>query len=304
LVSPEEGEAVVWVAWELRRGLASKPDCSHFVNLVYTRAGLDYEYANTDTIFDGIDAFRRIQDPQPGDLVAWKGHVGLIVDPDEHLFYSSVRSGFAIENYHSDYWMNRGQPRFYRYLIDDVHSARLAAHLNNMPLAPLPAQSFPISQLPPSQLSSEAESNLPSARTSPTRTEAIDKRPVDDTEIFDAIFVSPHAKPSKEEVRAALIHFADSNGERVQLPALRSNRALVVVEHLSVDEMSVDEHSGWAELEVGVRGSFRCGQKDHDQTATKWRVAMRRDERGWILLAPRDRIYLRREQVSPGCDSK
>src|SRR5262249_56848515 len=117
-VSPDEGEAIVQAAWELRRGLAPKPDCSHFVRAVYARAGFDYEYATSNEIFDGIDSFRRVQEPQPGDLIVWQGHIGIVVDPDEHSFYSSVLSGFAIEDYHSAQWEKRGPLRFYRYLVD------------------------------------------------------------------------------------------------------------------------------------------------------------------------------------------
>jgi hypothetical protein len=69
LASPDEGEAIVQAAWELRRGLVPKPDCSHFVRAVYARAGFDYEYARSSEIFEGIDSFRRVQKPQPGDLV-------------------------------------------------------------------------------------------------------------------------------------------------------------------------------------------------------------------------------------------
>jgi NlpC/P60 family len=127
LASMEEGEAIVEAAWELRRGLGSKPDCSHFVNAIYARVGLDYDYASSSQIFDGIDAFVRVETPQPGDLVVWQGHIGIVVDPDEHSFYSSVLSGFAIEDYQSRYWTSRGQPRFYRYLMDSAHRARLLA---------------------------------------------------------------------------------------------------------------------------------------------------------------------------------
>src|SRR5258708_25298522 len=88
LASREEGEVVVQAAWELRRGLNPKPDCSHFVNAIYAQAGLEYEYATSSDVFDGIDSFRRVQTPQPGDLVVWQGHIGIVVDPEEHSFYS------------------------------------------------------------------------------------------------------------------------------------------------------------------------------------------------------------------------
>src|SRR5215467_15689948 len=66
MVSPEEGEAIAQTAWELRRGLLPKPDCSHFVHAIYARAGLAYDYAQAADLFDGIAAFRRVKKPQPG----------------------------------------------------------------------------------------------------------------------------------------------------------------------------------------------------------------------------------------------
>jgi cell wall-associated NlpC family hydrolase len=127
LASLDEGEAIVEAAWELRRGLGEKPDCSHFVNAIYERAGVEYDYASSSDLFEGIDGFRRVYHPQPGDLIVWRGHVGIVVDPDEHTFYSSIVTGFAIESYRSRYWLSRGHPRFYRYLIDEAHRVRLSA---------------------------------------------------------------------------------------------------------------------------------------------------------------------------------
>src|SRR6516225_294150 len=129
LASAEEGEVIVETAWELRRGLGPKPDCSHFVNAVYAQSGFDYKYARSTVVFDGIPTFARVPRPQPCDLVVWRGHIGIVVDPDQHSFYSSVLSGFAIEDYRSNYWSNRGRPRFYRYLVDEVHSSRIQARL-------------------------------------------------------------------------------------------------------------------------------------------------------------------------------
>jgi hypothetical protein len=121
LLSAKQGEDIVQAAWELRRGMVPKPDCSHFVHAVYAKAGFSYGYAVTGEVFTGIDGFRRVQKPQPGDLVVWQGqpgHIGIVVDPGEHSFYSSVLSGFAIENYQSKYWLARGYPRFYRFVVN------------------------------------------------------------------------------------------------------------------------------------------------------------------------------------------
>src|SRR5215469_11821703 len=124
LVSPEDGEAIVQTAWELRRGLLPKPDCSHFVHAIYSRAGFAYDYAQAADLFDGIASFRRVKKPQPGDLAVWQCHAGIVVDPSQHSFYSSVPKGFALENYRSNYWATRGALRFYRFLVDDASGAQ------------------------------------------------------------------------------------------------------------------------------------------------------------------------------------
>jgi cell wall-associated NlpC family hydrolase len=132
LASRLEGETIVETAWELRRGLSPKPDCSHFVKDVYERAGVEYDYANSIALFEGIDGFQRVYRAQPGDIVVWQGHMGIVIDGDEHTFYSSVNKGFAIEDYRSHYWVGRGHPRFFRYLMNEDHSERLLAHRDNM----------------------------------------------------------------------------------------------------------------------------------------------------------------------------
>src|SRR5262249_23476819 len=115
-----EGEAIVLAAWELRHGLFPKPDCSHFVHAVYTQAGFEYEYAASRAVFAGIDGFRRVTKPQSGDVIVWQGHIGIVIDPKEHSFYSSVTAGFAIQSYQSRYWIGRGIPRCYWFVISAV----------------------------------------------------------------------------------------------------------------------------------------------------------------------------------------
>jgi hypothetical protein len=291
LASREEGEAIVQVAWELRRGLSPKPDCSHFVNAIYAQAGLDYEYARAEEIFDGIDSFRRVHRPQPGDLVVWQGHVGIVIDPDEHSFYSSVLSGFAIEDYRSNYWTARGQPRFYRYVIDDVHKARLDAHLNSLQLMPAAVRSGSARGL----LSGREPDLRRSTRNPFPDSGTISQSGADDTETSDVAFVSSHMRPSKDEVRAALIHLADANGQRLlQRPAMDPNQSIVLSDQIRVAELSLSDHSGWAELEIKEADSSRSAP-GYVKPIDRWRVSLHRGERGWILLAPQDRVYLRRD---------
>ncbi len=90
-------------------------DCSHLVHDLFQRAGMDYDYAPSNTLYDGIPEFRRVYKPQPGDLVVWHGHVGIVVNPDDHSFISALRSGVKIAQYDSNYWKKKGTPRFLRY---------------------------------------------------------------------------------------------------------------------------------------------------------------------------------------------
>jgi cell wall-associated NlpC family hydrolase len=113
-VQPVVREIVLRLGRELRwSGL----DCSHLVHQIYQRAGLPYDYAPSNDLYDGIDAFRRVYDPLPGDMIVWRGHVGIVIDPDERSFLSALRSGVKVSDYETKYWKRRGNPRFYRYTL-------------------------------------------------------------------------------------------------------------------------------------------------------------------------------------------
>lgn len=94
----------------------SEHDCSHLVHDIYQKAGFSYPYAPSSEIYAGVEAFQRVKQPQPGDLVVWRGHVGIVIKPSQHIFFSFMRSGPGIDDYDARYWKSRGRPRFYRYL--------------------------------------------------------------------------------------------------------------------------------------------------------------------------------------------
>lgn len=91
-------------------------DCSHFVQYLYEQAGLYYGYTPSRILYAGIKGFKRVFHPNPGDLIVWPGHVGIVVDPQETTFLSSLRSGVKTSSYQSTYWKKRGRPRFLRYV--------------------------------------------------------------------------------------------------------------------------------------------------------------------------------------------
>jgi hypothetical protein len=116
LVSPDQGLAIIGAALESRKPTDSNADCSNLVHAIYERAGFTYSYSNSSELYAGIKEFRRVLHPQPGDLVVWRGHVGIVISPVQHSFFSAMRSGRGVEFYDSPYWQARGRPHFFRYL--------------------------------------------------------------------------------------------------------------------------------------------------------------------------------------------
>ncbi|HEX3153947.1 MAG TPA: NlpC/P60 family protein [Candidatus Angelobacter sp.] len=94
-------------------------DCSHFVQYLYEQAGMYYGYAPSRTLYDGMEGFKRVAHPRPGDLIVWRGHVGIVVDPNETTFLSALNSGVKVSSYQSHYWLRRGKPHFLRYVGPD-----------------------------------------------------------------------------------------------------------------------------------------------------------------------------------------
>lgn len=90
-------------------------DCSHLVHSLYELVGMHYPYATSRTLYRGIEGFQRVPDPIPGDVVVWRGHMGIVVDPSQHSFLSALKTGVKISSYISSYWKHRGPPRFFRF---------------------------------------------------------------------------------------------------------------------------------------------------------------------------------------------
>jgi len=116
LVNSDQGLSIIGAALESRKRTDSNTDCSNLVHAIYERAGFTYSYSNSSELYQGIKEFRRVLHPQPGDLVVWRGHVGIVISPVQHSFFSAMRSGRGVEFYDSPYWQARGIPRFFRHL--------------------------------------------------------------------------------------------------------------------------------------------------------------------------------------------
>jgi hypothetical protein len=108
--------SLIVAALDARVRQSSTPDCSHLVHAIYERAGFSYTYAPSSDIYAGVEGFRRVKVPETGDLIVWQGHVGIVIQPSQHIFFSFMTAGPGIDDYQAPYWKGRGHPRFYRYV--------------------------------------------------------------------------------------------------------------------------------------------------------------------------------------------
>jgi cell wall-associated NlpC family hydrolase len=125
VLSKDDGLSLITAALDARTHATRQPDCSHLVHAIYLQAGFPYPYASSSDLYDGTDDFRRMKHPQPGDLVVWPGHVGIVVNPAQRTFFSRLSSGPGVDAYDAQYWKERGQVRFFRYI--KTTSAHVAA---------------------------------------------------------------------------------------------------------------------------------------------------------------------------------
>jgi len=115
-LNADDGLSVIAAALDPKVRRYAGHDCSHLVHAIYDHAGFPYTYASSSDIYEGVAGFQRIYHPQTGDLVVWPGHVGIVVQPSRHVFFSFKTAGPGIDDYEAPYWVGRGQARFYRYL--------------------------------------------------------------------------------------------------------------------------------------------------------------------------------------------
>src|SRR5262249_34401531 len=98
LLTAEEGRSIANAALRQDQPVPGTLDCSHIIHQIYTEAGFEYAYASSFELYAGDDNFTRVRTPHSGDLIVWPGHVGIVVDPDQHNFSSLVSTGFDVQD--------------------------------------------------------------------------------------------------------------------------------------------------------------------------------------------------------------
>lgn len=301
LLTAAEGRAVVTAALEQEQVSGDAQDCSHVVHQIYLDAGLEYPYASSFEIYSGSENFARVKTPRAGDLIAWPGHVGIIVDSAKHSFYSLVSTGLETQDYDGPYWSSRGRPRFYRYKVprfEMLNAGKKVPSQRNTNAKtqdravmaadePFPAERANSNQ--PSKTISERKAVLYAPQNSETR-EAVGER----AEFPSSISIAAGTKqPTRDEVAKAISELSNDAGSilRTEDP-LKLSSPVVIFERFSVEKVELKRDHGWAHLKIASRVLLAGGGTDFKRRDEKVRWELRRTRSGWEAITPTGRTYV------------
>jgi hypothetical protein len=302
LLSREEGRSIVHMAWQAEPPADGLRDCSHVVHQIYADAGFEYPYASSLDIYAGNENFVRVKTAHAGDVIAWPGHVGIVVDPLQHSFYSLVRTGLETQDYESPYWKSRGRPRFYRYRVETggvvtaanaTGAPKIAvghAHTLETTVEERTTTENASSNRPPMAASerSTAIYGPPAPHASPVATSA------DALAIAPSVIVGTGNKPpTREEVAEGISALSNPLGSALGTDdVLKVAVPVVIVEQFSVEQVDAKRDHGWARVVVDSRVLINGGtvQAKHRQEKVRWEL--RRTVSGWEAIRPTNRVYV------------
>ncbi len=284
-LTPNEGLAILGAALDSRhRHSDFSSDCSHFVHGLYERAGFHYEYASSSDLYEGTNEFRRVASPQPGDLAVWRGHAGIVVNPDQHSFFSVLHSGPSVDSYDSPYWRQRGQPRFFRYIKPAPGGVNTSIqNASWQPKVLNDAQRY--ESAPDGRVPAIAEaSSAKLAENEPVKAEA-----------FRVVFSSP-ARPKSDQVRAAFLQACNDSEELLRgSDLIKSAQSLVVFDQFEVKKVHITGNQGWIEVQIEELVSLKGGNAQvlhNGLDRQRWSLRRSDNQRGWKLTPSRNAIYL------------
>ena len=307
LLSVEEGRTIADAAQDQDKPQRGARDCSHLVHQAYLNAGFEYPYASSFELYSGDENFERVRHPQPGDLIVWPGHVGIVLEPLAHSFYSLVSTGPEAQNYEGPYWKSRGRPRFYRYKVESMKILTAAK-------TPTPARAS--SSTKPRETASATEERtaaaassvdrppkMASERTASERTKVVNADPPTTVapaaaatpfEVPESIIIAAGSKPpTNSQVAEAISELSNASGSilRTDAPS-KLAQPVVIFERLRVESLEIKRDHGWARLQIDSRATITAGETDYKQRHEKIRWELRRTESGWEAVLPTNRKYV------------
>ena len=305
LLTVAEGRLIVNTAWAIEQPGPHMQDCSHLTHPVYKNAGFEYAYDSSFELYAGSENFVRVRFPHPGDLIVWPGHVGIVVDPLVHSFYSLVSTGLEELDYEAPYWSSRGQPRFYRYKVQprsvlsgaqaaaDSSQVKSVKRRDGTDLAPGDRSPAETEEDPSSSHTAKAATRRATAVYVPAGP-AQSIVTVTAHQIPSSIVVVSGSKtPSREEVAESISELGNAAGHVLRTNDLsKAKLPVVIVERFKVDRVEIKRDHGWAHLEIDSRVSISDGATQLKPLREEVLWELRRSASGWEALAPPDRTYV------------
>ena len=298
LLRATEGRAIVNAALNQNESPNAAQDCSHLVHQIYLDAGFDYPYASSFELYAGSANFERVRHAQPGDLIAWPGHVGIVLEPSEHSFYSLVSTGLEVQNYEGPYWRSRGRPRIYRYkkeasgvvtaakapqATQDRNSAKQEG--TEAVAEERSARSEAGSHRPP-EAAKRVGYELPAPAT-PTASSAMTDA------ARSIVIVQGNKQPTKAEVAQGISELSNASGEVLRSDApSKLTVPVVIFERFQVERLEIRRDHGWAQLQVDARATIVGGETDYTRRREHVRWELHRSASGWEATAPAARTYV------------
>jgi hypothetical protein len=301
LLSAEQGRAIVDAARDQDQPGRGAQDCSHLVHQTYVSAGFDYPYASSFDLYAGNENFQRVRNPQPGDLIAWPGHVGIVLDTREHSFYSLVSTGLEVQNYDGPYWKSRGRPRFFRYRVENAGiltaaeapaPSRASRSAKQHDTAAVTEEKSPVesssTHRPPKVASERAKigygSPAPLARAVASNTLEVPQ---------SIVLAAGDKRPTKDQVAQGISELSNACGNvlRVDEP-LKLTVPVVIFDRFYVESLEIKRDHGWAHLQIESRATIAGGETDYARRSEKVRWELHRTHTGWEAITPADRTYV------------
>ena len=285
LLDLDDGLAILGAALESRHKAEPHSDCSHLVQAIYEKAGYPYQYQPSRELFAGhAPDFRRVTQPQPGDLIVWPGHAGVVVNPAQRTFYSSLRSGFGVQPYDSAYWKSRGRPRFFRYVKGTMQP-------------PVETAANRTATLQPAGFHRAGESSRTSSVVEGSTHDPLWPN-LDPVAPSVSVTITIHSPlPSRDQVRAALEPEFRATGQAVQTRnILAVYPALVAFDRLDIQKVQLTGDQGWAQVVIHGAVLIAGADKRPRKKAELQRWSLHRlNNDAWELVLPPDTTYIPRE---------
>ena len=291
-IARKEGRIILAAIPTIDTESDSETDCSHLVHDVYEQAGFPYDYVTSRELYIGSTNFTRVRAPQPGDLIVWRGHVGIVIDPKQHSFFSFVRSGPDTLFYDSPYWRSRGIARFFRYVTEKpLRSGRTLEATRHPDQQPLPAAGRSSENRPPSGLPkpipASASNSAPAGKSSSPTTLEIPR---------ELVLQVAGKNPSPDEVAAAFLEMNRDSGESLRTRSLNNlANSIVIYREVRVSALQIKGKRGTALIQIesfGAPADRQTGAQPH------WKeqpLEFEKTKRGWEMSPIQDISYVKRE---------